>query len=82
MHQIEDGLGWLQVIHGENVTNRVKGRQRPGSVLGDAFAIRPGSDVKTPGPLDALVENLVRYPVRLAREAAVKLIKPFLKVVR
>lgn len=82
MHQIEDGLGWLQVIHGENVTNRVKGRRRPGSVLGDAFAIRPGSDVKSPGPLDALVENLVRYPVRLARETAVKLIKPFLKVVR
>ncbi len=82
LRQIEDGLAWVQVIHGENVTNRVKGRQRPGSVLGDRFAIRPGADVKSPGALDALAETLMRYPYRVMRETAVRMIKPFVKAIR
>ncbi|MEN9290060.1 MAG: hypothetical protein RL764_2045 [Pseudomonadota bacterium] len=80
--QLAGGPAWLQVIHGDNVTNRIKGRQRPGSVLGRQFAIRPGKDVRSPGLLDASLETLLLYPARLAREKMVQLAKPFLKVVR
>jgi len=80
--QIEDGPAWLQVIHGDNVTNRIKGRQRPGSVLGESFAIQPGQDQLDAGALDIVTEALLRYPARQARETAVRLIKPFLKGAR
>lgn len=80
--QLGGGPAWLQVIHGDNVTNRIKGRRRPGSVLEDRFAIRPGADLKSPDGLDLALESAVRYPLRQLREAAVRMAKPFLKIIR
>ncbi|MEY3703430.1 MAG: hypothetical protein RLZZ561_1050 [Pseudomonadota bacterium] len=80
--QIEDGPAWLQVIHGDNVTNRIKGRQRPGSVLGDRFTIEPGANMPLPGPFAVLAETLIHYPLRHMREGAIRGVKPFLKIVR
>ena len=80
--QIEDGPAWLQVIHGDNVTNRIKGRQRPGSVLGDRFCINPWENTPHPSRGAVLVESLIHYPLRHMREVAIRGVKPFLKIVR
>ncbi|RAN76508.1 hypothetical protein B5P43_23205 [Bacillus sp. SRB_336] len=58
---------WLQVIHGANVSNRVRGRlASPASHLGRY----PGllDDVRTPGRADLAAERLVRVPSRALRE--------------
>jgi len=80
--QIEDGPAWLQVIHGDNVTNRIKGRQRPGSVLGDRFCINPWENTTHPSRGAVLVEGLIHYPLRHMREVAIRGVKPFLKILR
>lgn len=80
--QLPGDPAWLQIIHGDNVTNRIKGRRQPSAALGARFAIQPGDDVYVPGRGALLAENLIHYPLRQAREAGVRLIKPFLKIVR
>lgn len=82
LKQIKAAPSWLQVIHGDNVTNRVKGRRRPASVLQGRFALAARQQAREPERSEILAENLIHYPLRQLREAGVRLIKPFLKVVR
>jgi hypothetical protein len=82
LRQVAAAPGWLQVIHGDNVTNRVKGRRRPASALEGRFALAAREQAREPDPAAVLAENLVHYPLRQLREAGVRLVKPFLKVVR
>jgi hypothetical protein len=39
--QISEPAGWLQVVHGRNLANRVWGTPRPDATLSEEFAIRP-----------------------------------------
>jgi hypothetical protein len=39
--QIPEPAGWLQVVHGRNLANRVWGTPRPDATLGEQFGIRP-----------------------------------------
>jgi hypothetical protein len=39
--QIAEPAGWLQVVHGRNLSNRVWGTPRPGAELRGEFEIRP-----------------------------------------
>jgi hypothetical protein len=56
--------GWLQVVHGRNVSNRVRGRLvRPAAYPGFV-----GLDVPTPGIPELLADRLVRMPARAARD--------------
>lgn len=80
--QLDDAPAWVQVIHGDNVTNRIKGRQRSARYLGQDFALHPAVQAREPSRADQLVEALIRYPCRQVREAGVRLAKPFLRVVR
>ena len=64
---IGGGPGWLQVIHGDNVSNRVRGRRV--SPLG-YHASFPGllDDVSDPSVIDAIGEKFVHSPRRGLRE--------------
>jgi hypothetical protein len=56
--------GWLQVVHGRNVSNRVRGRQvRPGDHPGFA-----GLDLVDPSLVDLVRDRVLRSPVRAARD--------------
>lgn len=72
--EVRDGPGWLQVVHGSNVSNRVRGRLVSPVEHRPAF---PGllEDVPCPGRTVMVRERAVAEPLRGAREmgrAAVK----------
>lgn len=60
---------WLQVVHGENVSNRVRGRRVDPRAWRSLF---PGAleDVPAPGPIDLLADRLIASPARATRDAA------------
>jgi hypothetical protein len=58
---------WLQVIHGNNVSNRVRGRRVPASMFATNFtALGAATD---PDLREQLVDLLLAAPARTAREA-------------
>jgi hypothetical protein len=66
--------GWLQVVHDTNVSNRVHGRlTRPAPYA----ALFPGlvGDFAQPGGVQIAKDRLVKYPVRIGRDAARALVK-------
>ncbi len=60
--------GWLQVVHGANVSNRVRGRRARPSNHRAAF---PGllEDLPDPGPVELARDALVEAPTRVLRES-------------
>ncbi len=70
---------WLQVIHGRNVSNRVKGRRARTSLLADGYAHLTKVTFNQGSWLDWLLESVLFYPARVSREYAIRLIKPLLK---
>ncbi|AMM32164.1 hypothetical protein SA2016_1487 [Sinomonas atrocyanea] len=62
------GPGWLQVVHGANVSNRVHGVLTAPAVHTRSF---PGllDDLRRPRTRDRLLDGTVRQPARIAREA-------------
>ena len=60
---------WLQVVHGENVSNRVRGRR---VAPGQWRRLFPGAldDVPEPGLAELLGDRLVAIPIRATREFA------------
>lgn len=65
---------WLQVVHGANVSNRVRGRLVSPSEYARLF---PGllDDVRTPQPTEVAIDVLLAQPQRLARESGRALAK-------
>lgn len=71
--QVEGPGTWLQVIHGGNVSNKVRGRQIVPTVLRERFpaaAIEPLAEEST---LAIALDNLFMSPLRAARDAAIDL---------
>ncbi len=70
---------WLQVVHGENVANRIKGRQLSSHdvlgrfTLGDRVAVRPTT------ALELAVDRLVMFPLRQLRETGIRIAKSVLR---
>lgn len=66
--EIDGAPGWLQVIHGENVSNRVRGRLISPRAYRDAF---PNllDDVVEPGAARLVRDRAVIAPVRRLRDA-------------
>lgn len=59
--------GWLQVVHGSNVSNRVRGRRVSPEPYGAAFV---GLDVPAPARRDLVLDAVWRAPGRTARDGA------------
>jgi len=70
---------WLQVVHGENVANRIKGRRLADRAVLARFVLGANVRVERTAPLALLFDRLAAYPARQARELAIRLIKAILR---
>jgi Putative rhamnosyl transferase len=70
---------WLQVVHGENVANRIKGKRLADKAVLARFALGDQVVVVPTGPLAVLADRLFAYPARQTREAAIRLAKAILR---
>lgn len=72
--ELHDQPAWLQVVHGANVSNRVRGRLVSPAGYARLF---PGllEDASTPQPLELATDILVAQPRRIARESGRALAK-------
>lgn len=76
LHQLETEPMWLQVVHEDNVRNRIKGK-RVVKPLKDAFSLPEGLTVNT-NLTGAYIENMTIGIARLFYETALRLTKKFL----
>lgn len=65
--QVEGRPGWLQVVHGDNVSNRVKGRRVKLTEDEDIFPVLRDLAVAPERDIDILLENWLATPWRQAR---------------
>jgi hypothetical protein len=72
--ELYDEPGWLQVVHGANVSNRVRGRLVAPSAYTSLF---PGllDDICTPQLLELATDAIIAQPRRLAKESGRALAK-------
>jgi hypothetical protein len=77
--QVDSPPLWLQVVHGENVTNRIKGRRLPPKTILDDFVLREDVKALPVGSLSLLFDQRVLSPGRGVRERLFKLGKPLFK---
>lgn len=66
--EIDGPPAWLQVVHGGNVSNRVRGRLVDPAGHRSAFAVP--LDVREPARRDLLVDRAVRAPARRLRDGS------------
>lgn len=66
--------GWLQVVHGTNVSNRARGTLVSPAAYAEHFPTLP-TDAPVPGVIDLVLDRLVFGPARMAKEAARALAK-------
>ena len=72
--QVDGPGGWLQVVHGGNVSNKIRGRRVPPAELAGRF---PASiDLGAPASAGGIaVENLLLAPLRGVRDRAAGLVR-------
>jgi hypothetical protein len=71
LERVRGGPAWMQVVHGVNVANEIRGRRVPLRTHADLFPavdLRGGADAESPSVI--LGENLVRRPARSVRRQA------------
>jgi hypothetical protein len=72
IHQVTDEPAWLQVIHRGNVSNIVRGKRQPLTLLGSQFVIDLGTSTQQIDKLASLKEEVL-YLVRVGRKVFQKL---------
>ncbi len=66
---------WLQVVHGGNVSNKVRGRRVGVGTAEERFPRAVIADVRDPTAAEMLGETLVAAPLRTARDLLVKAVR-------
>jgi len=59
---------WLQVVHGDNVSNRVRGRRVQVDRVTGLFDPRPLAGLRPASPWHIWLENMIQSPLRTARD--------------
>ncbi|WP_260926817.1 putative rhamnosyl transferase [Novosphingobium sp. 9] len=77
--QVESPPMWLQVVHGENVTNRIKGRRLPAATILDDFTLRADVKARSVNAAQLMLDRLVLGPMRDIREQVFLMGKPVFK---
>ena len=80
--QVEGGAAWLQVVHGGNVSNKVRGRRVPPAEARGRFPASAVADLRAASGLEIALENLVLTPIRSARDTAVSMLRGHERVVK
>lgn len=78
--QAEGGPGWLQVIHGNNVSNLVRGIRVGSNHAAGYFPAEILGEISEPGPLTLLIEALFLSPLRMVRDMALTIARRFVRV--
>lgn len=68
--EVRGDPAWLQVVHGSNVSNRVRGHLDDASRYRKLFG-QVLDPVEAPRGSDLVVDRFVRWPVRMARDYAI-----------
>ncbi|WP_442678710.1 glycosyltransferase [Sphingomonas sp. ASY06-1R] len=79
IQQVGGAPAWLQVVHGENVTNRIKGRRLSDTNLINSFKLADDVALEPVSRLGLVRENVILGPTRSLRERLVKFVKPVAK---
>ncbi|RMH27987.1 MAG: hypothetical protein D6693_04385 [Planctomycetota bacterium] len=64
---------WLQIVHGRNVSNRVRGRRRRREALREGFPFAARGDGGRDSALGVLADRALFEPARASRDAAIAL---------
>jgi hypothetical protein len=75
IHQIGGPAAWLQVVHGGNVSNKVRGRRIDGARARGRFPDSVLGPLKPASRAEIALENTVLTPLRTARDAAIGLLR-------
>lgn len=78
-HQIVTDPCWLQVVHDENVANRIKGKRLADEGVLKRFRLAPSVAIKATNPLSLLLDRLAFHPVRYLRETGITTAKVVLR---
>lgn len=71
VHQIGGPAAWMQVVHGGNVSNRVRGRRIRPAALQGSFPPEVTATLAPAGRLAVAMENALLTPVRAGRDWAI-----------
>lgn len=69
VYELDGGPGWLQVVHGNNVTNRIRGHRVGPDGYRPQFAEGLLDDVEKPGFLAGILDRAAHTPYRRVRDA-------------
>lgn len=75
VHQIEGPGAWLQVVHGGNVSNKIRGRRVSRQLAEERFAGSTIANVCDPGLAELAVDRLAAAPLRRGRDSAIALVR-------
>ncbi len=70
---------WLQVVHGENVANRIKGRRLADSSIAARFSVHECVSVEPTSKSALILDRFLLHPARQLREIAIALAKAILR---
>lgn len=79
VHQVPGPGTWLQVVHGGNVSNKVRGRRVGRDVAEERFAPSAITAVRNPAAAEVMIDRLIADPARRGRDAAVGLVRGLLR---
>ena len=73
--QLDGAAAWLQVVHGGNVSNKVRGRRVGPDEAADRFPAAVLAGLRRSSRLEIVLENLLLTPIRSARDATVSRVR-------
>jgi hypothetical protein len=75
LRQITTDTGWMQVIHGDNVSNRVRGVRVSASDVRRTFSLAADVELRDPSRATELADRLMLSPIRAMRDSGIDLAK-------
>jgi Putative rhamnosyl transferase len=82
VRQLEGPPAWLQVVHGGNVSNKIRGRRVGPEAAAGRFPTAALAGLRAASGIEITLENLVLTPIRSARDTAVSMMRGHERVVR
>jgi hypothetical protein len=82
VEQVEGPAAWLQVVHGGNVSNKVRGRRVPPAAAEGRFPAAALADLRPGSGAEMAIENLLVTPLRSVRDRAVALVRGHERLVK
>lgn len=73
--QIFGDSAWLQVVHGKNVSNRVRGRRVARRHVEHLFPDGILQHVEMPNTISLFLDHFILYPIRSSRDCLLKVIR-------